>query len=320
MKLFRIKNSKNKINTMKRTIADSKVPTEDASFEEQIQSLRLSDPDLDAEFRRVGRGTDDGISQNNASYNKLGNTDVSNSSQHAYNYIPLFMKDRTNVPTHSSAALLDEIGGLEGLEAMTTRFYDNVFQDGTIDTFIHSHADPHPQRFAKWIHQKLGGSGSLWDEDRKARLSNPPVPVAGGRFVHVHDRSSAHVAAWHSTKRPSADVGRHFNLEECRVWMRLHLWAMRESGLVLQSPSFADYYIRFIGHFVSVYERTATQFARDSFRWSEDKANIESYIKNGRKMVDVLGLTYEQAVAQIPSDEYDDLEWPYFANPMKYDM
>ena len=44
----------------------------------------------------------------------------------------------------------------------------------------------------------------------------------------------------------------------------LHFWAMRSCGVFERSPSFAEYYIKFIGHFVSVYERTAPAFARDS--------------------------------------------------------
>ena len=124
-------------------------------------------------------------------------------------------------------------------------------------------------RFAKWIHQKLTGS-SVWDEDRYSRDLTPHA-VAGGRTAVVHDRSSAHAAAWYSPKRPANEVGRHFKLDECRTWMRLHFLAMRESGVVEKSPSFADYYVRFIGHFVSVYEGSATKFARESFRWSADK-------------------------------------------------
>ena len=33
----------------------------------------------------------------------------------------------------------------------------------------------------------------------------------------------------------------------------------------------SHYYVRFIAHFVSVYERTAPQFARESARWSAKK-------------------------------------------------
>merc|ERR1712083_109261 len=87
-------------------------------------------------------------------------------------------------------------------------------------------------------------------------------------MVVVNDRSSAHFAAWNSLKRSREELGRHFNLEECRIWMRLHFWAMRESGLMELSPSFCDYYVRFIGHFVKVYERKAPQFAREALRWS----------------------------------------------------
>jgi hypothetical protein len=46
--------------------------------------------------------------------------------------------------------------------------------------------------------------------------------------------------------------------------MRLHFWAMRSVGIFERSPSFAAYYVKFIAHFVSVYERTAPPFARES--------------------------------------------------------
>ena len=43
--------------------------------------------------------------------------------------------------------------------------------------------------------------------------------------------------------------------------MRLHFWAARETG-AFDHEGFADYYVRFIGHFVSVYERAAPPFAK----------------------------------------------------------
>lgn len=63
-------------------------------------------------------------------------------------------------------------------------------------------------------------------------------------------------------------------LPDARVWMRLNFWSLRESGLWDRSPSFAQYYVKFIGHFISIYERTAPQFARESARWSTDPKNI----------------------------------------------
>ena len=45
------------------------------------------------------------------------------------------------------------------------------------------------------------------------------------------------------------------------------------------------------GHFVSVYERTAPPFARESARWSADPANVQAYLDAGRRMHDVTGCT-----------------------------
>merc|ERR1712157_524965 len=198
---------------------------------------------------------------------------------------------------------------LEDLQSMGELFYEKAFADQTLDRFIRSHDDPHGARFAKWIHQKLSGSG-VWDHDRRTR-DKERVELADGIRHVVHDRSSAHAAAWYSPKRPSKDVGRHFKLDECRVWMRLHFWAMRESGMMEKSPSFADYYVRFIGHFMRVYESSAPPFARDSLRWSADPANLKEYAANGHCMKEVLGLTLEEAEAQIPLEEANDFVWPY---------
>eukprot|EP00957_Ditylum_brightwellii_P202925 15332442-Ditylum_brightwellii.AAC.1 len=186
-----------------------------------------------------------------------------------------------------------------------------IFADATIKKLIPSNDDPHGRCFATWIHQKLGGPGQLWDKDRSGKPKKP-VQVAGGHHVIVHDCSSAHVAAWNSPKRQKSEVGRHFKLDECRIWMRIHFGAMREAGLQELSPSSADYYVRFIGHFVRVYETTAPMFARDSYRWSADPANIQRYIANGNVMSDVLGLTFGGAMEQIPQDESEDFDWPYY--------
>ena len=228
-----------------------------------------------------------------------------------YKFVPLAMggNGRTHKVSNESRRLIEEEVTLADLEEMTGLFYEKAFQDPTLDKFIQNHDDPHGSRFARFIHQKLFGS-SVWDHDRKTR-DLKPVTLAGGYQHVVHDRSSAHAAAWHSPKRPAQEVGRHFNLDESRVWMRLHFWAMWESGLIEKSPSFADYYVRFIGHFVRVYESSAPNFARESLRWSADPANIKAYVKNGRRMTDVLNLSLEKAEEQIPESEANDFVWPY---------
>lgn len=100
--------------------------------------------------------------------------------------------------------------------------------------------------------------------------------------------------------------------------MRLMFWSAREQGLFERSPSFADWYVRFIAHFVSVYERTAPTFARDSARWSADPANVEAYGARGCRMgADVLGpegrgLPLTLALSQLPAKEVSHLSaWPY---------
>jgi hypothetical protein len=266
------------------------------------QKLRASDLDLQQE-QTIGASSDE--NENQATSGEKSNEAV------PYQYVPLRMGGRggTHMISEGSLALIKNEVSLDDLKKMTAAFYKLAFQDETLDKLIRSHSDPHGDRFAKWIHQKLSGS-NVWDRDRQQR-DPTPVQVAGGRSTVVHDRSSAHAAAWYSPKRPEKEVGRHFKLDECRVWMRLHFYGMRQSGIVEQSPSFADYYVRFIGHFVSVYEGSATLFARESFRWGAKQSNFDQYIDNGRVMKDVLGLDYSKSIKALPEDELYDEEWPY---------
>ena len=111
-----------------------------------------------------------------------------------------------------------------------------------LDTFIREHSDPHGLRFANWITEKFG-AGQPWTEERATR-SVCPFHAHGHTLQTPHDRSSAHFAAWHSPKRDPEVFGVHFKLDECRIWMRLHFWAMRETGVVEASPTFANYYVK----------------------------------------------------------------------------
>jgi hypothetical protein len=201
---------------------------------------------------------------------------------------------------------------------------------------VRSHDDPHPTRLADWIVEKMGGEGTPWTRER-ANRDRTPVAVAGGHHMTVHDRSSAHHAAWMSLKRapevspvPAAAtpsrrptpppisahralrqaVGRHFELDDARVWMRLMFWAAREAGLMAHSR-FAEWYTRFIAHFVRVYERAAPPFARESARWSADPGNLARYAEAGNAMPDVEGVTRRAALAQLSAAERDDAAWPY---------
>lgn len=279
-----------------------------AEIQQQEANLRDSDADLRAE---ASNHTHQQPRTDKCPFSGAATTATSTPVP----FVPLKMggAGRTHVVSQGSQNLIDQVG-LDGLQKMTDCFYQKAFQDATLDQFINSHSDPHGSRFSKWIHQKLSGS-AVWDKERRTRSRKPKL-VGGGLHEHVvHDRSSAHVAAWYSSKRPEQDQGRHFKLDECRVWMRLHFWAMRETGLTETAPAFADYYVRFIGHFMNVYEGTAPMFARESARWSSNPANTQKYVADGRRMNDVLGLSFKQALKQLPKSESADMEWPYNRAP-----
>jgi len=81
---------------------------------------------------------------------------------------------------------------------------------------------------------------------------------------------------------------------------------------LFENKAFEDWYVRFIAHFVRVYERMAPQFARESARWSANPANIERYLANGRRMTDILGLRVSSAINSLPLHEQTgESDWPY---------
>jgi len=246
------------------------------------------------------------------------NQDVQTTPQ-SFEFVPLNVRSASHQANAATQRLVRSVG-LKKLREFTEAFYAKVFVDPHLDQFIRRHDDPHGERFALWIAEKLG-DGTPWTEERKTR---PKDLMRIGKEVYevAHDRSSAHFAAWHSPKREAHKWGQHFKPDDARVWMRLHFWAAREVGLFEpQYASFMDYYIRFIGHFVSVYSSKSPPFTRESARWSADPRNISRYLEAGKVMVDVVDMPIEQALAALPSDEreytgskHPNPSWPYQKN------
>mmetsp|Transcript_7197 Transcript_7197/g.17955 ORF Transcript_7197/g.17955 Transcript_7197/m.17955 type:complete len:352 (-) Transcript_7197:430-1485(-) len=225
---------------------------------------------------------------------------------------------------HSSTSqtkLLARSVGFKALLQFTSQFYLRCFADPHVDKFIADQHEPHAERFALWILEKFG-DGTPWSEERRTR---PTREMHLGRQVVAvaFDRSSAHFAAWHSPKREPQKWGEHFKVDDARVWMRLHFWAARETGMFKQHPKFMDYYTRFIGHFISIYSSKAPSFTRESARWSADPENVRAYLAAGNTMRDVIDTPVEQALASLPIEErlytgsrHSDPAWPYDLQPL----
>ena len=169
--------------------------------------------------------------------------------------------------------LLSNIGGGDKIRQMCTRFYAHVFEDQTISKFmfVDDCAAAHGQRLGDWFIERMGGEGTPWSDS--------------GRYGK---RQSSHFRAWHSSKRPAEERGRRFKVDDCRIWMRLMFWSMREVGLD-KNPNFTEWFVSVIERFIGIYERRAPQYARKDFAWSEKKKNIDTYISDDFYMKDVVG-------------------------------
>jgi len=217
-------------------------------------------------------------------------------------FVPLNVINSSHKANADTRRLFLDAGGLPMVRKMTTAFYEKCFVDPHIDQFLRRHDDPHGERFALFIAEKFG-DGTPWTNERRTRKRD--VMQIGHHLENVaFDRSSAHFAAWHSPKRAPDKWGQHFKPDDARIWMRLHFWAARDVGLFApQHAAFMDYYMRFIGHFISVYSSKSPPFTRESARWSENQSNIQRYIAAGNVMFDVIDQPVERALLGLPAEE-----------------
>jgi hypothetical protein len=106
--------------------------------------------------------------------------------------------------------------------------------------------------------------------------------------------------------------------------MRLNFRAAREEGMFdgASGAAFCDWYVRFIAHFIRVYERSAPPFARTALAWSSSEERLRAYDAaveaGGDGMPEVYGQSPRQARAWLENQMTDGLcvgrmavGWPY---------
>jgi hypothetical protein len=187
--------------------------------------------------------------------------------------IPLNLIDGTHYPSQPTLDLLQSIGGRDRLLEVTTLFYPKMFRDKHLQQFVESTSDPHPERLADWIAEKMSGH-KYWSSQLHQRPDDQP-----------YDRQSAHHKAWYSFRRDQDKTGRRFKLDDAVTWMRLFFWSIRESGL--SDTPFWGWIMKFISHFIRIYENTASHHVLEAAEWSADNDNLIRYEQNDWLMTDV---------------------------------
>lgn len=190
--------------------------------------------------------------------------------------VPLVVRNGTHKVSRGTTSLLEQVGGVDKILAVTTLFYEKMFRDRHLQQFVENQDDPHPERLANWIAEKMSGT-PYWSSELPSRTEPP------------HDRSSAHYKAWNSNKRSEHRRGDHFKLDDAIMWMRLMFWSCRDAGFE-ENSTFMKWYVQFIAHFMRVYERRAPPFAEEAMLWSRAPENIARYETDGFLMKDVIGM------------------------------
>eukprot|EP00927_Polykrikos_kofoidii_P014511 TRINITY_DN16371_c0_g1_i1.p1 TRINITY_DN16371_c0_g1~~TRINITY_DN16371_c0_g1_i1.p1 ORF type:complete len:307 (+),score=56.89 TRINITY_DN16371_c0_g1_i1:61-981(+) len=190
--------------------------------------------------------------------------------------VPLAVNGKKYVSSQPTIDLLESIGGKDRLVLLMMRFYPKCFRDKQITKFFEDQNDPHAERLAHWVAEKMSGE-PYWSSETPHRKKGQP-----------HDRTSAHFKAWRSPKRERSRYGDHFKLDDAVMWMRLMFWSCREEGLDVEP--FFTWYVQFIGHFIRVYEKTAPPYTWDAAEWSTVPENLAEYEANGWFMSDAASL------------------------------
>jgi len=273
--------------------ADAKVLETGATSVSALEALQ-SDPDIAEEMRALK------LTSQNDCKEEVVTAVAKTVAPQPVQLVPFNARDGKHEANRATQELVRGVG-LPALTRFTESFYQKVFADSHVDKFVASHEDPHHERFALWIQEKFG-DGTAWTRERRTRPKR--YMKIGDEVVQVaHDRSSAHFAAWNSPKREPHKWGVRFRPDDARVWMRLHFWAARETGMFDEHEAFMEYYTRFIGHFISVYSTHAPPFTRESARWSADPRNVQRYLESGRVMTDVIGKDVASELEKLPAEE-----------------
>merc|ERR1712136_449479 len=104
--------------------------------------------------------------------------------------VPLNVIDRKHHPSEATRDLLASIGGRDRLLAVTSRFYPKMFRDRQLSLFVQNFEDPHPERLADWIAEKMSGR-AYWSSQLSSRQPDQPQTVPT-RITWLGTRPSAH--------------------------------------------------------------------------------------------------------------------------------
>jgi hypothetical protein len=215
--------------------------------------------------------------------------------------------------TERTGEVLRAAGGVDGIIRITTLFYQRFHADAHIVQFLGAVQQPlevHARRLGMYIAEMMGSPGDPWTTDTRKNTTDRecPIQTASGRAIRVRDRMTAHYCAWNSVDRPRDKIGRRFKLDDCRVWMRLFFWAVRDAGFD-ETSSLFRYLQKFVCFFIAIYETTARPFALVESRWSADEARREAYERDGHFMGDVVDVPYRVAIQAVPQAERDLDDW-----------
>jgi len=216
--------------------------------------------------------------------------------------------------TQDTTHILRSIGGREALIHVTLHFYEKFHKDRYLSQFLGGLQQPvevHARRLAFYIAEQMGEPTKPWVSDTEMR-DRKVIQLANGRSAVVRDRQTAHYCAWNSVGRPAERVGRRFKLDDCRVWMRLMFWSLRDCGYDEATPLFR-YMTKFIAHFIAIYETTARPFTLLESRWSANPENTRAYEHEfDHYMPDVVNVSLAAAARALPEEERRGLDaWLY---------
>ena len=163
-------------------------------------------------------------------------------------YVKFIIKDKKYIPTLATQKLLDDIGGTQALQTMTTLFYQEMFKNPHMEKFfMKTKVMLHANRLAFWVAEKMGGVAETEEFEYCKTDCNPTCMVSSSNelldFDSLKLREEDELSAQPTGKQIFKNNVVPNGIKDCPLWVHRHPWSNEremsrdiENGQTLKVP------------------------------------------------------------------------------------
>ena len=142
-------------------------------------------------------------------------------------YVRFVIKDNKYVPTLGTQKLLDDIGGTQALQKMTTLFYQEMFKNPHMEKFfMKTKVKLHANRLAFWVAEKMGGVSETEEFKYCKTDCNPTCMVSSSNELLDFDSLQLREEDELSTQPTGKQIFKNNvvpnGIKDCPLWVHRH--------------------------------------------------------------------------------------------------